>query len=199
MSDDFSFPTVRRSVWVFGGVLKDESRRREVAEDARRDVGGRVPKDRTRRHGATGDARRTWARPYPNLAQKDNGASSPQRPPTEARGDPRAQASARPDSLANVLASYTRTASRMPDAVQVHARAKSLAREIHERQYAAGLRTIQASDWAGDIYTLILNECPHLPEEDVVRLFRNRHPSEAEHVLGEALYREYNLTHGARR
>lgn len=77
-----------------------------------------------------------------------------------------------------------------------HLRAKSLAREIHERQYRDGLRIIQASDWATDIYTLILNECPHVAEEEVVRLFRNRHPSEAEHVLGEALFREYNATHG---
>ena len=51
---------------------------------------------------------------------------------------------------------------------------------------------------ASDIYTLILNQCPHLKEEEVVRLFRNRHPSEAELVLGEALFREYNLTHSRR-
>jgi hypothetical protein len=86
----------------------------------------------------------------------------------------------------------------MPDAVTAQVRAKSLAKDIRERQYRDGLRTIQASDWATDIYTLILNECPHVPEEDVVRLFRNRHPSEAELVLGEALFREYNLTHGRR-
>ena len=87
----------------------------------------------------------------------------------------------------------------MPDAALVQTRAKTLARDIRERQYRDGLRTIQASEWASDIYTLILNECPHLPEEEVVRLFRNRHSSEAEHVLGEALFREYNLTHGAKR
>lgn len=87
----------------------------------------------------------------------------------------------------------------MPEAQMMPGRAKALAREIHERQYRDGLRTIQASDWANDIYTLILNECPHVPEEEVVRLFRNRHPSEAEHVLGDALFREYNLTHGAKR
>ena len=84
----------------------------------------------------------------------------------------------------------------MPDAALVQSRAKSLARDIRERQYRDGLRIIQSSEWASDIYTLILNECPHLPEEDVVRLFRNRHPTEAEHVLGEALFREYNATHG---
>ncbi|HUR69159.1 MAG TPA: hypothetical protein VM370_07920 [Candidatus Thermoplasmatota archaeon] len=84
----------------------------------------------------------------------------------------------------------------MPDAaIAPQSRAKSLAREIRERQYRDGLRTIQASDWASDIYTLILNECPHVPEEDVVRIFRNRHPSEAESVLGDALFREYNLSH----
>lgn len=87
----------------------------------------------------------------------------------------------------------------MPDAALVHSRARSIANDIFERQYREGLKTIQGSDWATDIYTLILNECPHVPEEDVVRLFRHRHPSEAEAVLGEALFREYNLTHGARR
>jgi hypothetical protein len=77
-------------------------------------------------------------------------------------------------------------------------RAKSIAETVLERQYRDGLKTIQASDWANDIYNLILNECPHLPEEDVVRLFRNRHASEAEQVIGEALFREYNLTHSRR-
>lgn len=74
-------------------------------------------------------------------------------------------------------------------------RARALGESILERQYRDGLTTIQRSEWANDIYNLILNECPHVPEEDVVRLFRNRHPSEAEHVIGEALLREYNLTH----
>ena len=60
------------------------------------------------------------------------------------------------------------------------------------------MKTIQGSDWASDIYTLILNECPHVPEEDVVRLFRNKHPSEAELVIGDALFREYNATHSRR-
>lgn len=86
----------------------------------------------------------------------------------------------------------------MPDAAPPQARAKVIAKQIRERQYKEGLRTIQASDWATDIYTLILNECPHVPEEEVVRLFRNRHPSEAEHVLGDALFREYNATHARR-
>lgn len=101
--------------------------------------------------------------------------------------------------LAKVLASYLRNPKTMADLVHVQSRARSLARDIRERQYAAGLRTIQGADWASDIYTLILNECPHLPEEEVVRLFRDRHPTEAEHVLGEALFREYNLTHGFKR
>lgn len=78
-------------------------------------------------------------------------------------------------------------------------RARSTSEAIFERQYRDGLRTIQSSEWANDIYNLILNECPHLPEEEVVRLFRNRHPSDAEQVLGEALFREYNLTHSRRK
>ena len=86
----------------------------------------------------------------------------------------------------------------MSAVVPAQTRAKTLAKEIRERQYRDGLRTIQASDWATDIYTLILNQCPNLPEEEVVRLFRNKHPSEAELVLGEALFREYNLTHAKR-
>ena len=77
-------------------------------------------------------------------------------------------------------------------------RARSIAEQVYERQYREGMRTIQGSEWAGDIYTLILNQCPHLSEEEVVRLFRNRHPSEAELVLGEALFREYNHTHARR-
>jgi len=75
------------------------------------------------------------------------------------------------------------------------ARARTIAEQVFERQYREGLKTIQSSDWASDIYTLILNECPHLPEEEVVRLFRNKHGSEADMVLGEALFREYNRTH----
>jgi hypothetical protein len=83
----------------------------------------------------------------------------------------------------------------MPELAEAQLRARSISEQIFERQYREGLRTIQSSDWANDIYTLIVNECPHLSEEEVVRLFRNRHPSEAELVLGEALFREYNLTH----
>ncbi|HWH09396.1 MAG TPA: hypothetical protein VNX21_09360 [Candidatus Thermoplasmatota archaeon] len=79
------------------------------------------------------------------------------------------------------------------------ARARQIAEQVHERQYREGLKTIQQAEWASDIYTLILNECPHLPEEEVVRLFRHRHASEAEMVLGEALFREYNATHARRR
>ena len=77
-------------------------------------------------------------------------------------------------------------------------RARQISHDIFERQYRDGLKVIQGSDWASDIYTLILNECPHVPEEEVVRLFRHRHPSEAEQVLGEALFREYNATHRKR-
>lgn len=86
----------------------------------------------------------------------------------------------------------------MVDVSVAQGRARSIAEAVLERQYREGLRTIQGADWANDIYTLILNQCPTLPEEDVVRLFRNRHPSEADHVLGEALFREYNLTHTRR-
>lgn len=83
----------------------------------------------------------------------------------------------------------------MVDLRSAQERARSLSMEIRERQYAEGMRVIQASDWATDIYNLILNECPHLPEEEVVRLFRKRQAAEAEAVLGEALFREYNLSH----
>ena len=86
----------------------------------------------------------------------------------------------------------------MADPAMAQTRARSLADQVFERQYRDGLKTIQSSDWASDIYTLILNQCPHLPEEEVVRLFRNRPPSEAEMVIGEALFREYNLTHSRR-
>lgn len=78
-------------------------------------------------------------------------------------------------------------------------RARQIAEQVYDRQYREGLRTIEQAEWANDIYTLILNQCPHLPEEEVVRLFRHRHASEAEMVLGEALFREYNATHGRRR
>ena len=77
-------------------------------------------------------------------------------------------------------------------------RARSISEAIFERQYRDGLRTIQGSDWASDIYNLILNECPHVPEEEVVRLFRRRDRGDAEQVIGEALFREYNLTHSRR-
>lgn len=86
----------------------------------------------------------------------------------------------------------------MVDRTLAAERARSLSDSIHERQYRDGLRNIQSSDWASDIYTLILNECPHVPEEEVVRLFRRRNAGDAEQVLGEALFREYNLTHSRR-
>lgn len=77
-------------------------------------------------------------------------------------------------------------------------RARQIADQVRERQLREGMRTIQQSEWAGDIYTLILNQCPHLDEDTVVRLFRQRHAAEAEMVLGEALFREYNATHSRR-
>ena len=86
----------------------------------------------------------------------------------------------------------------MVDLRAAQARAKSQAEAVFERQYEEGMRIIQGSEWATDIYNLILNECPHVPEDDVVRLFRRRNASEAETVLGEALFREYNLTHSRR-
>lgn len=86
----------------------------------------------------------------------------------------------------------------MVDLRAAHTRAKSVSQQIFERQYSEGMRTIQGSEWASDIYNLILNECPHLPEEEVVRLFRRKNAGEAEQVLGEALFREYNVTHSRR-
>lgn len=77
-------------------------------------------------------------------------------------------------------------------------RARQIAEQVRERQYREGLRNIEQSDWATDIYTLILNQCPNLREDEVVRLFRHKHAGEAEMVLGEALFREYNLTHSRR-
>lgn len=87
----------------------------------------------------------------------------------------------------------------MVDTLPAKERARSIAESVHERQYREGRRTIESAHWANDIYTLILNQCPHLPEEEVVRLFRARHASEAEMVLGEALFREYNATHAPAR
>ena len=78
-------------------------------------------------------------------------------------------------------------------------RARSLSEAIRERQYRDGLQTIESTDWASDIYTLILNQCPHVPEEEVVRLFRRKGRSDADAVLGEALFREYNLSRSRRR
>jgi hypothetical protein len=86
----------------------------------------------------------------------------------------------------------------MVDPRGAQVRAKSVAESVFERQYSEGIRTIQGADWASDIYNLILNECPHVPEEEVVRLFRRRNAGEAESVLGEALFREYNATHSRR-
>lgn len=86
----------------------------------------------------------------------------------------------------------------MVDARAAQARARSVSETIFERQYSEGLRTIQGSEWATDIYNLILNQCPHLPEDEVVRLFRKKSAAEAEQVLGEALFREYNMTHSRR-
>ena len=86
----------------------------------------------------------------------------------------------------------------MVDARAAQARARSIAETVFERQYSEGMRTIQSSDWATDIYNLILNQCPNLPEDEVVRLFRKKAAAEAEQVLGEALFREYNMTHSRR-
>ncbi len=86
----------------------------------------------------------------------------------------------------------------MVDRAVAAEKARNLSEAIFERQYRDGLRTIESSEWASDIYTLILNQCPHVPEEEVVRLFRHRGAGDAEQVIGEALFREYNLTHSRR-
>lgn len=83
----------------------------------------------------------------------------------------------------------------MVDAIEAQTRARSISNAIMERQYQEGMRTIETREWASDIYTLILNQCPHVPEDQVVRLFRNRNAGEADAVLGEALFREYNNAH----
>lgn len=83
----------------------------------------------------------------------------------------------------------------MVDPRAAQARAKTAAETLIERQYSEGMRTISSSEWATDIYNLILNQCPHVPEDEVVRMFRRKNANEAEQVLGEALFREYNLTH----
>lgn len=67
-------------------------------------------------------------------------------------------------------------------------------RDILEAQSKSGRAIIERSDWAREAYESLRRRCPHVPEEDLVRLFHDRGQSQLELIVGEAIFREYNAT-----
>ena len=68
-------------------------------------------------------------------------------------------------------------------------------KELLELQYRNGLSTVERNPWAKNAYQYLLERCPHLSEEEIVRLFHNRTQSQLELVIGAALFRQYNAFH----
>ncbi|HVL87593.1 MAG TPA: hypothetical protein VM681_06265, partial [Candidatus Thermoplasmatota archaeon] len=68
-------------------------------------------------------------------------------------------------------------------------------RELLEQQYRGGLAVVERNPWAKSAYQYLLQRCPHLSEEEILRLFNNRTQSQLELVIGSAIFREYNASH----
>lgn len=84
------------------------------------------------------------------------------------------------------------------DAVQFKAFPKTglkSGRELLEQQYRSGLSVVERNPWAKNAYQYLLQRCPHLTEEEILRLFHNRTQSQLELVIGAAIFREYNAFH----
>jgi hypothetical protein len=68
-------------------------------------------------------------------------------------------------------------------------------RDILEAQYKSGRSIVEKDAWARQAYDSLRRSCPHVPEEELVRLFHDRSASQLELIQGDATFREYNATH----
>lgn len=68
-------------------------------------------------------------------------------------------------------------------------------RDILDAQYKGGRSTIEKADWARSLYDVLKRRCPHVPEEQLVRLFHDRGQSQLEFIQGAATFLEYNTLH----
>lgn len=68
-------------------------------------------------------------------------------------------------------------------------------RDILDAQYKGGRAVIEKADWARDLYEGLRRRCPHVPEEQLVRLFHDRSQSQLELIQGSATFAEYNASH----
>jgi hypothetical protein len=67
-------------------------------------------------------------------------------------------------------------------------------RDILDAQYKSGRAIVDRSDWARLAYESLRKRCPHVPEEELVRLFHDRGQSQLELITGDAIFREYNAS-----
>jgi hypothetical protein len=68
-------------------------------------------------------------------------------------------------------------------------------RDILEAQIRNGRGVVDRNDWARAAYADLRQRCPHVPEEELVRLFHDKAQSQLELIQGDAIFREYNATH----
>jgi hypothetical protein len=77
----------------------------------------------------------------------------------------------------------------------LHKPGQKSGKELLELQYRNGLAVVERNPWAKSAYQQLLARCPHLSEEELIRLFHNRSQSQLEIVVGAALFRQYNAVH----
>jgi hypothetical protein len=68
-------------------------------------------------------------------------------------------------------------------------------RDILDGQIRNGRGVIDRNDWARSAFEDLRRRCPHVPEEELVRLFHDKAQSQLELIQGDAIFREYNATH----
>lgn len=68
-------------------------------------------------------------------------------------------------------------------------------KDIIEAQYKGGRGVIEKVEWARVAYESLRKRCPHVPEEEMIRLFYGRSQSQLELIQGAAIFKEYNATH----
>lgn len=68
-------------------------------------------------------------------------------------------------------------------------------RDILDAQYKGGRSVVEKADWARALYDVLKRRCPHVPEEQLVRLFHDRGQSQIEFLQGAATFLEYNAAH----
>lgn len=68
-------------------------------------------------------------------------------------------------------------------------------RDILDAQYKGGRSIIEKAEWARLLFDGLRRRCPHVPEEQLVRLFHESSQSQLEFIQGAATFEEYNAAH----